>query len=91
MLNKLIGKFPDIKFEIVNGRKKVARVKVEYQIVGSASGAITFLQELESEWPFATQHCKGTNLSVEYLVRSEEVEEFVKKVRYRGEKVVVGF
>lgn len=90
-LDHLVKYFPVVRFEISDGKKRLARVRVEYQVVGTPEELVNFLQELEKEWPFAVQICNGMHVQVEYLVRQEGVEEFCGRVSYRGKKVVVGF
>jgi hypothetical protein len=90
-LDHLVKHFTDVSFEVSNGGKRLARVRVEYHVIGSPDGLVGFLQELEREWPFAVQRCNGMTVQVEYLVKPENVEKFCRKVSYRGKKVVVGF
>jgi hypothetical protein len=93
--NQLILKYPDIKFEVSNGQKRLARITVEYNVIGSPESILRFLDELDKEWPFAQQRCQDTtktnnkNIQVEYLVKPGEIEDFVKAVPYRGKKIVL--
>lgn len=90
-LDHLVATFPDVRFEIANGAKKIARVSVTYHFQGTLDEYVRFISVLENEWAFATQHCTEKTVHMEYLVKPDEVERFLQSVQYRGKKVVSGF
>jgi len=87
--------YPDVRYEISDGKKQLARITVEYSVAGPPEAITSFVEELDKEWPFAKQRCKGTAdhpgliIQVEYLVRPDAVERFVSSVPYRGRKIVL--
>ena len=93
--NQLVLMYPDVRYEVSNGKKRLARITVEYSIAGSSDAITGFMEELDKEWPFAQQRCKetadhsGLTVQVEYLVKPEEIVKFVKSVPYRGRKIVL--
>lgn len=96
-LSQLATKYPDVRFEVSNGKKRLARVLVEYRVTGNMDSLAKFLEDLDSEWPFAVQQCKQLTggkamlVQVEYIVKPDETEEFIKRVPYRGEEIAIGF
>lgn len=93
--NQLVLRYPDVRYEISGGKKRLARITVEYSIAGPPEAIMGFMEELDKEWPFSQQRCKGTPdrsgvvIEVDYIIRPEEVEIFVKSVPYRGRKIVL--
>ena len=93
--NQLVLMYPDVRYDIADGKKKQARITVEYSVAGPPAAITSFLEELDKEWPFAQQRCKGAVdhscliIQVEYLVRPGEILKFVKEVPYRGKKIVL--
>ncbi|SHN66319.1 MULTISPECIES: hypothetical protein [Desulfitobacterium] len=91
--SQLAVNYPDVKYEVSNGKKRIARVTVEYSLAGPPEAISKFLDDLDKEWPFSQQWCKTQesrmNVQVEYLVKQEEVERFVRAVPYRGKKITL--
>lgn len=93
--NQLAMTYPDVRYETSNGKKRLARVTVEYSVAGSSEAISKFLDEIDREWPFSQQRCRssaehqGMYVQVEYLVKPDEVDKFVKAVPYRGRKIVL--
>jgi len=100
--NQLAVLYPDVKYEVNHGVKRIARVTVEYVIEGSPETITRFLEQLDREWPFSQQRCKTKppdktmateftelKIEVEYLVKKDEIEQFVKSVPYRGERITL--
>jgi len=83
-LNQLVKYFSEVRFEIIAGNKKHARVSVYYQLSEMPEETIKILKELETQWPFATQHCKDTILHVEYIVKANEVSKFLNDVYFKS-------
>lgn len=93
--NELALMYPNVRYEISDGKKRLARIAIEYSVAGPPEAITSFMEELDKEWPYAQQMCKGTAdhsglvIEVDYLVRPEEVAGFVKSVPYRGRKIVL--
>jgi len=94
-INQLVLMYPDVRYEISDGKKRLARIIVDYSVAGPPEAITSFIEELDREWPFAQQRCKGSAdhlgllIQVEYLVRPDAVDQFVKSVPYRGKKIVL--
>lgn len=94
-LNQLVTMYPDVRYEVSNGKKRLARVTVEYSVTGSPESIAKFLEDLDLEWPFSQQRClrasnqSGLRVQVEYVVKADETEQFVEAVPYRGRKIVL--
>ena len=86
-----------IDWELKNSSLRLARIQIEYSLIGTKEAILQYKSILNKEWPMAHQRSSSLErrgkklyamgIVIEYQIMENEIEEFIKAIPPRGKTI----